>query len=502
VGGTWIDDEVLIGSISDRVELGVVADGKLVAASRDITDTVPVSEAPEGRFTLDVAGGGPALGKAVGDGTALVAWAPSTPVRELVGRIVGPLGLLLLVAIVWTAVMGSVVSRWITRPIVVLSERARALAEGRFDERITLRASGEVGLLAASFNEMSERLSDMVQQLSSSREQLRRAVRRVGETLRSTHNMQQILESLLNTASDAVQADAAVLWRFAPNRRELYPAITCGVDGVTNLPVGSGIAGLVAEKGGPITRALEGPGPVDGSDPRFPVAAAAPIYSGGRMQGVIVVHREDGARPFTDEDLETVVFLAEQGGVAIENVTLHEEAQRLSLTDGLTGVWNRRFFQMNFRQTLATAVRFERPFSVLMMDLDHFKRVNDSHGHRRGDAILVEFARRVSNILREVDTFARYGGEEFVCLLSETDHAGAVTTAGKIQDVVNAEPFGEPGEEPVRITVSIGVAAYPRHGASFSSLIEAADQALYDAKQAGRDRVVVAGGAPSLSVAK
>ncbi|HEX2235990.1 MAG TPA: diguanylate cyclase, partial [Actinomycetota bacterium] len=412
-------------------------------------------------------------------------------------------GLLLLVAVVWTAVTGSVVSRWITRPIVVLSQRARALAEGRFDERITLRASGEVGQLAASFNEMSERLSDMVKQLSSSREQLRRAVRRVGETLRSTHNMQQILESLLNTASDAVQADAAVLWRFAPNRRELYAAIANGVEGeLGNLPVGAGIAGVVAERGGPVTRASQGPEAIEGREPRFPVAAGAPVYSGGRIQGVVVVYRQDESRPFTEEDLETVVFLAEQGGVAIENVTLHEEAQRLSLTDGLTGVWNRRFFQMNFRHTLATAVRFERPFSVLMMDLDHFKRVNDTHGHRRGDAILVEFARRVNNVLREVDTFARYGGEEFVCLLSETDHSGAVTTAGKIQDVINAEPFGEPGEEPVRLTVSIGVASYPRNGASFSSLIEAADQALYDAKQAGRNRIVVAGGAPSLSVAK
>ena len=214
------------------------------------------------------------------------------------------------------------------------------------------------------------------------------------------------------------------------------------------------------------------------------------------------MYRREASRPFRREDLETVVFLAEQGGVAMENVTLHDEAQRLSLTDGLTGVWNRRYFQMTFRQVLAAAVRFERPFSLLMMDLDHFKRVNDSYGHRRGDAVLVEFARRVNGVLREIDTFARYGGEEFVCLLAETDASGALTTAGKIQDVINAEAFGEPGEQPVRLTVSIGVASYPDDGTSFSTLVEAADRALYEAKQRGRNRVVASSGAPSLAPAR
>jgi diguanylate cyclase (GGDEF)-like protein len=191
------------------------------------------------------------------------------------------------------------------------------------------------------------------------------------------------------------------------------------------------------------------------------------------------------------EDLETIIFLAEQGGVAIENVMLHEEARRLSLMDGLTGIWNRRFFQMQFRQVLATAQRFERPFSLLMLDLDRFKRVNDTHGHPRGDAILIEFARRVTGVLREVDTFARYGGEEFIVLLPETHLEGAKTTADKIWDVIRSTPFGSLDEEPIDLTVSIGVAAYPDHGENLTSLVDAADRALYHGKEQGRDRVVV-----------
>jgi two-component system cell cycle response regulator len=209
--------------------------------------------------------------------------------------------------------------------------------------------------------------------------------------------------------------------------------------------------------------------------------------------GVLAAYRRDVGRPFSKEDLDMVVFLAEQGGVAIENVLLHEETTRLSLTDGLTGVWNRRYFQMQFRQVLATATRFARPFSLLMLDLDHFKDVNDNYGHQRGDEILVEFAQRVNEALREVDTFARYGGEEFICLLSETDTSGAQTTADKILRAIRATPFGEKGGQGLRLTVSIGIASYPEHGDSFGALVDAADKALYRAKQEGRDRVRTAG---------
>jgi two-component system, cell cycle response regulator len=163
----------------------------------------------------------------------------------------------------------------------------------------------------------------------------------------------------------------------------------------------------------------------------------------------------------------------------------------------LTGLYNRRYFQMQFRQLLATAVRFERPFSILMLDLDHFKVINDLYGHQRGDAILIEFAERVSGTLREIDTFARYGGEEFIALLPETGLAGGVSTAQKILEVIRNQPFGGGDEDSIDLTVSIGIACFPDHGESFATLVEAADQALYVAKQEGRDRAASAGAPPS-----
>ena len=116
---------------------------------------------------------------------------------------------------------------------------------------------------------------------------------------------------------------------------------------------------------------------------------------------------------------------------------------------------------------------------------------------------MIEFSQRVKHSLREVDTFARYGGEEFICLLSETDEEGARTTGEKIREAIRSEPFGALDETPAPVTVSIGVSSYPRHGPTFNDLVEAADRALYRAKQAGRDRVEVADPpSPPLQVAR
>jgi diguanylate cyclase (GGDEF)-like protein len=502
VGGFWVDRDVLIGSTDRLVELAVVVDESVVASTRPLPGPAAL-EPRGGRFPVDIAGGGTALAASVGQDTHLVVWAPSSSIRELASRFAGSLFTLLAIALVATALLAYLLARRFTQPLTEVARGAKAIAEGRFDNRINVRSRGEIGQLAEAFNNMSDHLEELITQLSTSRGQLQRAVQRVGELFRSTHDMDHILASILETAADAVDADAAILWRFSPTRSELYPALTRGLGGdVPSVAVGAGVPGTVAERGTPL---LKEPGDdaYGSATTDFPAAVAAAFRTRNRIQGVIVCYRRDPERPFKEEDLSTVVFLAEQGGVAIENVTLHEEAQRLSLTDGLTGTWNRRYFQMQFRQVLATSVRFERPFSILMLDLDHFKRINDTFGHQRGDATLIEFTQRVTKVLREVDTFARYGGEEFICLLPETDYGGALVTSEKILDAVKGEPFGDTGEQLAKLTVSIGVASYPIHGVSFSVLVEAADQALYSAKQEGRDRVIVAGQQPpNLTLAK
>lgn len=505
VGATWIDRRLLEQPVDEDVSLSLAIGNTIVASTLPLNGVVNVTIPATGRFAADFEDGSLAEAQGLAANMSLVASTPEAPLASVSRRLLLPMLGVLALALIVTSALALLLARHLTQPLEELAVGAIAIAEGRFDHHIPVRSRDEVGRLAVAFNEMRDRLSQTYSQLSSSRDQLQRAVRRVGETLRSTHDMNQMFESILNTAADAVDADAAILWRFNPTRSTLHMSLAVGTsdEDIAAIGVGEGVVGFVAERAVPVLLPSQGGPRASRNEPGFPATIAVPIYSEDRVTAILAAYRNDDKREFSQQDLETVVFLAEQGGVAVENVLLHEEAQRLSLSDGLTGTWNRRYFQMQFRQVLATATRFDRPFSFLMLDLDHFKKLNDTYGHQRGDAVLIEFSRRVKETLREVDTFARYGGEEFIVLLPETDEVGARTTAEKIREAIRSQPF-ESEEEAHPVTASIGVASYPAHGESFHGLVEAADKALYAAKQAGRDRVMVAGKPepPNLKVAR
>ncbi|MGK5738218.1 diguanylate cyclase [Micromonospora sp. URMC 103] len=207
--------------------------------------------------------------------------------------------------------------------------------------------------------------------------------------------------------------------------------------------------------------------------------------------GVLALYDRLGADEFDDDDVVTLRTFASHAAVAVENVRMHEEAQRLSLTDPLTGLWNYRYLRESIRREVERASRFGRMLSVLALDLDRFKDVNDTYGHAAGDTVLAEFARRVRGEIREVDLAFRQGGEEFVLLLPETDARGAAIVAERlgaaIRDTSIAVDAHGGSPVPVRVTVSIGIAVYPDHASNGQQVLDAADDALYAAKAAGRD---------------
>jgi two-component system, cell cycle response regulator len=501
--GFWTDQSWLRSVSGGGIELSLVSGGRVVASTHAAGSRIDIDRVG---VPFEIEGTGTGEARHLNRGSKVVAWTPTQRIIEPARNALLTLLGLLVIALGAAAVLGYWQARAIAQPLQELARGAEAMAQGRFGYQIRIRSKGELGQLADAFNKMSDRLGDTITELSSSRDLLHRTVQRVGETLRSTHDRRSILESILNTASDAVAADAGMIWTFTPNRAAIYPAISTDgkVDESAKVKVGAGAVGLVAERGRPIRLSStdDDPKPTS-SEPKYPIALLVPLYNEDRIGHVLSLYRADERAPFPENDLETVKFLADQGRVAIENVILHEEAQRLSITDGLTGVWNRRYFQMQFRSVLATATRFRRHFSLLMLDLDRFKEVNDTYGHQRGDAILIEFATRLKEIVREVDTFARYGGEEFVCLLAETDFGGAVVTAEKILHEIRSEPFGGPDEPSIQLTVSIGIASFPQHGDSLPTLVAAADRALYRAKEAGRDRLgFPEGPPPHLQVAR
>ena len=492
LGGFWLDEELLAQAAGPGVELSMAHLGRIFASTAPLERPVAVEVGSREPVRAPIGEDARALARPLFNDLHVVASIPPPALADVPRSTLLSLLSLLGVVLVVTVALAYLLARQFAQPLEQLSEGARAIAGGNFHYRIPAESKDEVGRLATAFNEMAEKLEHTITQLSTSRDQLQSAVRRVGDVLRSSYDIRKIYEAVVTTAAQAVAADAGILWTFTRTRDELYAAAACGLDDA-ELPavaVGDGIAGLAAERGRTLVVHGDNRGPRRAAaEPAFPVALAVPVYSGNLISGIVVTYRRDPSKPFTDGDMETVIFLAEQGGVAIENVALHEEAQRLSLTDSLTGTYNLRYFQMQFRQAVAAATRFDRPFSFLMLDLDRFKPVNDTHGHQRGDSILVEFSQRVTGVLREVDTFARYGGDEFICLLSETDVHGAVTTAEKIREAIRSSSFGSDGEPPLDLTVSIGVAGYGQHGDSYAKLLESADRAMYLAKEAGRDRV-------------
>jgi diguanylate cyclase (GGDEF)-like protein len=222
------------------------------------------------------------------------------------------------------------------------------------------------------------------------------------------------------------------------------------------------------------------------------------LRRGNRAIGVLALYGRGAERAFADDDMHLLQSLVRQAETAIENTFLYEEATRLSITDGLTGLWNRRLFDLRINEELQRAIRFQEPFGLLLVDLDHFKAVNDRYGHQAGDAVLVEVARRLTDATREVDVVTRFGGEEFALILPKTPVQGTMRLAAKVREVVAAEPFAA-GAASIPVTVSVGAAAYPDHGLSGPDLLAAADAALYQAKANGRDRVEEAepGGRPA-----
>jgi diguanylate cyclase (GGDEF)-like protein len=222
---------------------------------------------------------------------------------------------------------------------------------------------------------------------------------------------------------------------------------------------------------------------------------AAPFYFQGRVSGLIVA----GNKPkwVTHEDGRLLSVFANHAAMAIANLSFYQEIQQLAIRDGLTGLHNYRYFRQQIGHRVQHARRYESPLSLLMIDLDNFKRYNDTYGHLKGDQILKEVAALLLAYTRSADLVARYGGEEFVILLPESGEDQAHNVAEKIRQVVEAHPFTlEAGELPQSLTISVGVASSIGEW-SADSLIQTADDALYRAKASGKNRVVTSNASSS-----
>ncbi|WP_199562433.1 diguanylate cyclase, partial [Micromonospora deserti] len=515
VAVTLLDSAGTPARLHHTTESTGVRDAVLAAAGT--LDGERVTETTDGRYVRRV---GPSSGQPL----PLVLSVPSDQPPSLYPALVVAvlLAALLAVAVAWR------LARATTRPLVELAGAVDQVARGDLSARVPVRTRDEIGRLAGAFNRMTRETGTYVAALTSSRDQLRGHLAVLGDTLASTHDLQRILRVILHSAIAATGARAGAV--LLMDSGVLVAQCTEGLDGrwpagersepePLRVPLGSGVVGVVAATGEP-QRGRVDPSAAPTGEPRCRTYIAVPFAAPDRPArgdapgarpvggaepasgalGVLALYDRLGTDEFDDDDLDTLRTFAGHAAVAVDNVRVHEETQRLSLTDPLTGLWNYRYLRESIRREVERANRFGRMLSVLALDLDRFKEVNDTHGHAAGDAVLAEFARRVRGEIREVDLAFRQGGEEFVVLLPETDARGATIVAERLGAAVRGTPITVDGHGdapvPVPVTVSIGIAVYPDHAGTGQQVLDAADDALYAAKAAGRDTWRVATAPP------
>jgi diguanylate cyclase (GGDEF)-like protein len=421
-----------------------------------------------------------------------VPWTSVVAVPDTGGSNNGLFALILVAGAVAAGALVTVVARNLSQPYAEITAAAERVAGGDLDTNISAATEGEAGRLGSAFNTMTDELRRSVAEVERSRDDLRDSLERIGDTLSSTHDLDGLLQVVLDTAVVTLQARAGAVLHLQADRLQLVAEHLLHENGLpapAAVTPGTGVLGRVLSTGDSVRGRLGSPGLVAAeTEPAEGDVLAVPLRSMGNVVAVVALYDRLDGRSFEPADEDALRTLANQASIAVDNIHLHHEAQRLSTTDALTGLWNFRYLSMSLAREIERSTRFDRPLAVLMLDLDHFKQVNDAHGHARGDTVLRELAHRVQEQIREVDTFARYGGEEFVVVLPETSVEGAAQLAERICVAVRRQPFQLEGEEPLDISVSIGGAAFPEHGQTPATLMRAADKALYVAKGAGRDR--------------
>lgn len=376
-----------------------------------------------------------------------------------------------------------VVSRSLQAQVASFLTAARRLGGGQFDTKVPTVGHDEFAALGEEFNTMAAQLEERLRELREERTRVERSMRRLGEALASNLDRDALLGIVVETAVDGVGG--------AGGR-----AATRGADGTLTERVSTGRLVGLEQVLGEAEREAAGTGRSSEAGDEEACALAHPLYAadgGGEVLGVVSVGRI--GRPFAEADRELFRYLAGQAGVSLENVDLHETVQRQAITDELTGLFNRGRFDELLSAEVERSRRFpDQELALVLLDIDNFKRVNDTHGHQVGDDVLREVARVLRETSREIDHPARYGGEELAVVLPGTDIDGAFDMAERVRAGIEQLAFPLDGNGQVlRVTASFGAAALGGDQASPERLIGEADEALYRAKRGGKNKTVRAG---------
>ena len=376
--------------------------------------------------------------------------------------------------------------------------------------------TGAIGLCEprgmARFNAQdTERIHALAPALAKALQMLeaRRADRRSLSEVTALYDLSRLMES----ASDIEQIYKAVIAQVAkivpcensalflldrPNKKlECRAARGRAVNLLEHFAFekGKGVSGWVASRGKPIViNDMDRAPNVLNSDSlpsRIRSFAAMPMRVNNAVIGVL--HLSDSEpNAFSPDDIRLLSLIAGQAAVTIERAAEHQQLETLAITDGLTRAYNHRYFQMRLEDELRRCKRYRLPISLLIIDADHFKDINDRYGHASGDAVLRDMGTLLRQCMRDTEIVARLGGEEFGVMLPQTDEIQARIAAERLRAAVEAHDFRAVDGQPIHVTISVGISGFPPSAATRADLMEQADRAMYAAKRGGRNRVVSA----------
>jgi len=447
--------------------------GKAVAA-----DGVDTESLPEAGATADAEIDGDesrAATASLGDKATVTVFAPVAGAGFFDSR---PRIALLVAVFLAIALMGvAVIARTLQSQIATMLGAAERIGSGDFSQRVPVQGRDEMAGLASEFNKMTDRLEAQIGELRRQRVELDRSVRRLGEAFAAGLDRQTLLGIVAETALGACNAQ--------------YARVSLLDGEVIEVPSGfkgsardAAVAGQKrVDREGAKVEAVRGDG--------FALAAPLKTLSDNVQVGSLSIGR--AGIEFLNEERDVFLYLLGQTSVSIENITTHEKVSEQAVTDELTGLPNNRAFRETIDREASRAERFDHELSLIILDVDNFKSVNDTHGHLQGDEVLRLIGKLLLEEPRAVDEPARYGGEEFVVALPETGTDGAIEIAERIRVRLEAEeiPLLD-GSGVLKVTASFGTAMLPLSAGTVRQLFAAADDALYEAKRTGKNRVVTA----------
>jgi diguanylate cyclase (GGDEF)-like protein len=323
----------------------------------------------------------------------------------------------------------------------------------------------------------------------------------VSKTLTSTLELSDILTTIMKKSKKLIKAETWSILLLDEETGELvFEKITGKKENTTKikkirLKMGEGIAGWVAQEGIPVVI------PDVSIDKRFCSAMnkgtdigakslmCVPIKSKGHIVGVLEIVNKAAGTAFTKDDLDIIMRIVDHAAIAIERASLYQKMAELSITDDLTKLFNTRYLDRTLEIEITRATRHKSSLSLIFMDIDHFKVINDNYGHLIGSKLLVEVGQLLIKCLRTIDIVARYGGDEFVIVLPQTAPSAAVQIAERMRRAVEQNVFLKKDGYLLRLTASFGVASYPESAKSKEDLLRLADEAMYRVKYQTRNGV-------------